>query len=165
MEKLTGSEKQIKWAEDIRFNIFSMFEREYGKTPPEHIKNFLEALKSETSAAVWIDMRDEDVTKIFDRYINQDKTDIENRINRIVAELAAHGGYTDSERTQIINKICTDGLADQPDYLSCIINFACRKLDIAAKYHTRRELPAWNQRRAEKSAEYGFAIVDYKNQR
>lgn len=165
MKKLIGTEKQIKWAEDIRFNVFSMYEREYGKTPPEHIKKFLEILKNETAAAAWIDMRDEGVTEIFDHVINADKTDVENRIDRIVLELAVNHCYTDAERTQIIDLIYKENLADRPDYLSCIINFACRKLGITQKHHTRRELPAWHQRRAERAAAYGFAITDYTNQR
>lgn len=164
MKTLTGSEKQIKWAEDIRVNVLDMFGREYGGTPPEHIKRLIEVLKSETSAKNWIDMRCDDVTEISERY-NFEGDAIEARISRIKTELEANLVYTAEERAQIIDKICTDGLADRPDYLSCIINFACRKLEIKEKHHTRRELPAWNQRRAELAAERGFAITDYKNQR
>lgn len=67
MKKLVGSEKQIKWAEDIRKNVIEKMERvitgaeEVYKEKPkklEFLKEYkaaFEALKNEEKAAFWID--------------------------------------------------------------------------------------------------------------
>lgn len=67
MKKLVGSEKQVKWAEDIRKNVIEKMERvitgaeEIYKEKPkklEFLKEYkaaFEALKNEEKAAFWID--------------------------------------------------------------------------------------------------------------
>lgn len=54
---LTGSEKQVAWAETIRMQFIRKYEEDYARSVPEYAEYVEDALK-ETRAKWWIDTRD-----------------------------------------------------------------------------------------------------------
>lgn len=83
MKQLTGTEKQIRWAEDIRSGIVNMYEgalahidyeltddglseeeiEAFTQRRERYVREFAEILDSKTSAAWWIDHRIAPVTR------------------------------------------------------------------------------------------------------
>lgn len=64
---LTGSEKQIAWAESCRANLIGLIEKHYDKDDEvvQYVKNgIIEILLTKTTASWWIDNRNADVNEL-----------------------------------------------------------------------------------------------------
>ncbi len=68
LPKLTGSEKQVSWANSIRQNII---EKSESVSLNEKGKDFMKyILETETSASRWIDLRGYSIKELFGEYLN-----------------------------------------------------------------------------------------------
>lgn len=93
MANLKGSEKQIKWAEDIKKQLISGVNDFYSKKneaeEQEEYRVCLDMIENETSAAWFIENRNSSIADLLAPYYNNKKAEqrIANRVQKLAVRL------------------------------------------------------------------------------
>lgn len=76
LPELEGSPKQIAWANTLRITFIDIMEKKMSKVKPEYadmFQRFYEMITSETSAKFFIDTRDENISELFRKFVEEHK--------------------------------------------------------------------------------------------
>lgn len=76
LPELVGSPKQIAWANTLRIAFIDIMEKKMSKVKPEYadmFQRFYDMITSETSAKFFIDTRDENISELFRKFVEEHK--------------------------------------------------------------------------------------------
>lgn len=76
LPELEGSPKQVAWANTLRIAFIDIMEKKMSKVKPEYadmFQRFYEMITSETSAKFFIDTRDENISELFRKFVEEHK--------------------------------------------------------------------------------------------